>query len=688
MEDRLHHHLNFPIPMTRPTGEMIAAAVRRFARVGWSALLLTLATIATSSALVAQSVDSSAMSRTADSTRRSGSATRLNQIVVTAARRAQRLRDVVTTTEVVTREDIERSGASDLASVLIEQAGIELQGGHPAGSGVMLQGLGSERVLVLLDGQPVAGRISGVFDISRIPTTMVERVEVVKGPQSTLYGTEAMGGVINVITRTPEMHAAGVVGASMAATAGSQAQRDGSAGLTFGRGTLSSAFNVSRRNIGTTPGVASGDGALSRRLDAAGKLRWAPDSARSVEASILALDERQQWRSGARYNFADNDQWSARLGGSWSHGRHRIAPTMYASVFDHRLRGGSEPRPIAGDTGQRQLQRIYQGELLYNGRFGASGAHALDAGVQLRRDETESANVPGGLRSLVTLEPFAQAELAAGSALSLAPGIRVSRNSQWGTHVTPRLALRYRTTDRLTIRASAGEGYRAPDFKELYMDFLNDAVGYAVHGNPGLRPESSRNVTAGAEWAGARTYVRGQLYWNHFRDFIETRLISGAGELPTYQYANVADGSTRGIEIEAGASVAGLRLEGSYDGLATRDDNTGASLLGRPGHAARATLGITLAYALRTSLSGIFTGRAPVQRDRSGAVTSWRDSFLRADLRVARSLPGGLELSVGADNLFDRQPDNWAGFTGRHVYTALSWTMTDLLNPTDGANAK
>jgi outer membrane receptor protein involved in Fe transport len=69
-------------------------------------------------------------------------------------------------------------------------------------------------------------------------------------------------------------------------------------------------------------------------------------------------------------------------------------------------------------------------------------------------------------------------------------------------------------------------------------------------------------------------------------------------------------------------------------------------------------------------------------------VTSWRDSFLRADLRVARSLPGGLELSVGADNLFDRQPDNWAGFTGRHVYTALSWTMTDLLNPTDGANAK
>ena len=125
----------------------------------------------------------------------------LDQVVVTAARREQRLADAVPSIEVIGRADIERSGASDLASVLTEQSGIVLQGGHPAGAGAMLQGIGSERVLVLLDGQPMTGRLSGVFDISRIPVSVVERVEVMKGPQSTMYGTEAMGGVINIITR-------------------------------------------------------------------------------------------------------------------------------------------------------------------------------------------------------------------------------------------------------------------------------------------------------------------------------------------------------------------------------------------------------------------------------------------------------------------------------------------------------
>src|SRR5690606_31856559 len=104
----------------------------------------------------------------------------LDHMVVTAARREQRLKDAVTTTEIISRADIERTGATDIAAVLLEQTGIELQGGHPAGNGVMLQGIGSERVLVLLDGQPMAGRISGVFDIARIPVSMIERVEVVR----------------------------------------------------------------------------------------------------------------------------------------------------------------------------------------------------------------------------------------------------------------------------------------------------------------------------------------------------------------------------------------------------------------------------------------------------------------------------------------------------------------------------
>ena len=594
----------------------------------------------------------------------------LDQMVVTAARRPQRLADAVTTTEVVSRADIERTGASDLASVLTEQTGIQLQGGMPAGAGVMLQGLGSERVLVLLDGQPVAGRISGVFDISRIPTSVVERIEVVKGPQSTLYGTDAMGGVVNIITRTPER---GTLGAALAVTGGTQERRDGSASVSLGRGGLTTQWDVAHRTMEATPGRAEEAWALATRTDAAAKVRWAADSARWVEASVLALDERQRWRTSAFYNFGDNRQWSGRVAGGWQSGRHRLVPTLHGSVYDHRSRASTEPMPIAGDTGQRQLQRVWQAELLYSARL---GAHALDLGTQVRRDETETARVPGGLRAITTVEPFAQLDVAVAPTASVVPGLRVSRSAQWGTHVTPRLAGRWRATDRLTLRASVGEGFRAPDFKELFMFCQNSSAGYAVVGNEELRPESSRNATAGAEWTTERGFVRGQLFWNRFRDFIETRPITAPDEPPVYQFQNVDDGFTRGLELETGLAAVGWRAEAGYSALSTRNTASGRPLLGRPAHSGRAMLGRTLPFALRASASAVVTGRTPMARDEStGAITSWRAAFARVDARVARAIGARTELVVGVDNLFDRRPAEWAGFTGRHVYTSLSWTI-------------
>lgn len=589
----------------------------------------------------------------------------LDAVVVTAARREQKLKDVVVTTEIVSRQDIERSGASDLAAVLIEQTGIELAGGHPAGSGAMLQGIGSERVLVLLDGQPVVGRIAGEFDVSRIPASVVERVEIVKGPQSTLYGSDAMGGVINVITRSPENDGFGL---SSTFTAGTQARLDGSAGADFGRGPLAARIDVGRRSIEATPGRSQTAGALAMRTDAATKLVWRPAEMTSLEAGVLALDERQRWRSGSVYTFADNVQWSGRL----SVRKSRTTALVYASVFDHLSRGSSEPLPIAGDTGQRQVQRLFQAELTYNGRL---GPHALDIGTQLRRDDTRSVRIPGGRRSLTTIEPLAQLELAATDNLSLTGGLRVSRSSRWGTHTTPRVALRYRPSSAVTLRASTGTGFRAPDFRELYMFFVNQSVGYSVRGNPDLRPERSNNVSVGAEVAHDVAFVRAQLFWNEFRDFIETRPISGPGEPPVYLYENVDDGRTRGAELEGGMSLPRLRMEAALSVLDTRENDTGRPLLGRPSISGRLTALHSMSVGLRMNTSAVFTGRTPMQRDAAGAITSWRTAFLRFDVRVSRRLAKDVEVTLGTDNVFDTRPAQWAGLTRRHVYTALTWNM-------------
>jgi outer membrane receptor for ferrienterochelin and colicins len=519
--------------------------------------------------------------------------------------------------------------------------------------------------------------------VSRIPVAVVERVEVVKGAQSTLYGTEAMGGVINIITRRPD---AGTRSAALSVTAGTQGRRDATARVAGGLGDLTSSVDVSRRRTLTTPGLASDVGALAERLDGALKLRWSPDSARAVEASVLALDERQRWRSGTFYSFGDNVQLNARVGGTFAVGRHRFSPALMSSSWDHVARSSSRPLPIEGDAGDRQLQRVHQGEFLYGARFGST---ALDLGTQVRIDEIETARVPGGLRSLTTVEPFGQLELTPTPRLTLLPGVRMSSSTRWGTNVAPRMAARWQPLERLTFRASVGDGFRAPDFKELFLFFQNTNAGYAVQGDPDLRPESSRSTMFGAELATANGFVRAQLFHNAFEDFIETRIISDPDAPPVYQYANVDDGSTRGLELEAGANlatVARLRVEGAYSRLATRDDATGQALLGRPEHTARLTLAGVLPLGLRASVTGLHTGRTPMTRDPdSGAISAWRDAFTRVDVRLARALPftdRAAEIVLGADNLFDTRPAEWAGFTARHVYTSLSWSLASL-TPTD-----
>lgn len=598
----------------------------------------------------------------------------LDQIVVTAARREQRLADAVVTTEVVGRREIEQTGASDLAAVLTEQAGIQLEGGHPAGTGVMLQGIGSERVLVLLDGQPLVGRLSGNFDLSRIPTAMVERVEVVKGPQSTLYGSEAMGGVVNVVTRqAPEAS----WGGSATVVGGTDGRRDATLGASLAAGAWNATVDAGLRTVERTPGRRETLGALAERADGAAKVRWGADSATSVEASALVLSERQRWLGGAFYDFADNTQLGARLTASHLFGgAHRLTPTLHLSRFEHLARRAQSGSPIAG-TGDAQVQRLLEGELLYAGRVAGL---QVDGGVEVRQEHirTTDGRIDGadarGARTLHSAEPFAQVELGGGR-WSVVPGARLTWNEQWGTHLTPRVAARWRPTDAVTLRASAGQGFRAPDFKELYLRFTNDAAGYAVYGNPSLRPESSTNLTGGAEWSGDRAYARAQLFWNRLTDFIETRPLPAAGSLQLYEYGNVEQGTTRGADLELGVAVGSLRAEAAYSYLDAEDRATGLPLLGRPEHAGRVALSHALPFGVRGSVAGVYTGATPMERGEGGAITSTRDAFARLDARLARRLPQGLELALGVDNLLDAAPDAWAGAVGRQLYTSLSWAF-------------
>lgn len=596
----------------------------------------------------------------------------LDALVVTASRRSQRLADVPVTTELISRSDLERAGAADLSAVLVEHTGIQLEGGHPNGESVMLQGMTSQRVLVLLDGQPLEGRISGQVDLSRIPVSLVERVEVVKGPQSSLYGSEAMGGVVNIVTRGA---AAEPWALDVDLTAGSQGRAEGSATLAGTRSGIGYTLGGGRRRAALTPGQSEEPGALADRWDGMAKLAWSARESLRLEGGALVTDERQRWRSGTVYQFADNRETSAQLGLVWTAGPSRLSPLIHWTQFDHLARGAAQPRPIEG-TGQEESQRQVEAELIYNR---AGKTLALDLGVEAKQEYTQSDRVLDRERSLYSIEPFAQATWTRGR-LSLVPGARLSWSEQWGSHLSPRLAALFRPTPALALRAAVGQGFRAPAFKELYITFLNIGPGYAytVRGNPELRPERSTNVTAGLEWSTTRGYVRAQVYHNDFDRFIESAFLGDSAGVTVYSYGNVVDGFTRGAELEAVGAMGPVRVEASYAYLEARESATDLPLLERPAHSARGTLDYALPIGLRLALTGLYTGSTPIQRTEEETVV--RSNFLRFDARLSQRLPRGIEASLGARNVLNDAPQYWPGFSGRQLYLAVGWNAAASAN--------
>lgn len=589
----------------------------------------------------------------------------LGEVVVTAGRRSMLLGEAPVPVEIVGRAEIEETGAPDLAGVLSERIGLELQGGHPTGSGIMIQGMGPERVLILMDGEPFIGRISGQVDLSRIPTSMIERIEVVKGPQSTLYGSEAMGGVVNVITRRPDSHGSG----ELRATAGAQGRLDLGVRGTGSVGNLRGIGNLGRRTLDEVSGISSAAGTLSERWDGQGSLDWSsPAHGVRIEIGGILLDESQRWASGQLYNFADNLQWSGRILLEAERGADRFVATGYFTAFDHLARRSTAPRPLAG-SGDKETQRLQSVDLLYGRHF---GAHSLDLGIEAEREAIRSDRVVDAERDTRTVEVFGQATLSL-RRITLVPGVRATRSELWGNHLTPRVAALYRPTANWLLRLSAGEGFRAPEFKETHIEFLNVGTGFAytVRGNPDLRPEQSRNLTASVEWAGDRAYMRVQGYHNNFDGFIETIAAGDSSGVVIYTYGNLDDGFTRGAEVEAGVVHQGWRFEIGHSWLRAEHRMTGESILGRPLSSSRALLTYAHPTGTRLSLTGIRTGRTAMSRNENE--TMWRDPFVRFDLRFSQSLPGGVEVGIGADNVFGAVEEEWPGFTERHIYTALSW---------------
>lgn len=588
------------------------------------------------------------------------------RVVVTAARHAQLAVDAPASLTVVTREEIEDRGADNLLDAVRGSAGISLQGRAIGGRQVLsLRGLDSRHTLFLVDGRRVAASDGVIghsdFQYDWIAVEDIARIEVVRGPLSVLYGAEAMGGVINVITRQPT--AEWRLGASAEAS-----QADGGRGgdglranlrvdgpLANGLALRAGAHRTRRAAQASATDARIDELEGREKTDGWAALTWRATPGQRLEGEYRVTQE-DRWagareRSGARRyhqskNLIDRSFTSLAWDADW--GDVGAATTVSTQLRAYRADltvDNLRTNGVTVNPSQSIDDRVLEGQA----RAGIA-AHDLMAGFESRNDGFSDPGLPGG-RSVAQLRSlFVQDELAVARALRLTLGVRHDRHNLFGSQTSPRAYVVWRD-DAWTIKGGYSHGFMAPNLKQIVPGARAEGPNTFL-GNPQLRPETSVSTELGVGWQQAAREWQLTAFDQRVSDLIGVKLLT-AGPVPgtgTYTYENVSKAHLSGAEASVAQPIAtGVSLALSYTYLdATGDD--GQRLVQRPRHVAAMRLdwqqgrwrgGLRVEHSGDQLLAATTVGASPMP---APDVT-----LVGAHLTCA--LPEGLELTIGVNNL-------------------------------------
>lgn len=554
---------------------------------------------------------------------------------------------------VITRAEIEARGTTSLPDLLRTVCGADIvQGGGPgSAASVFLRGSNSSHTLVLVDGVRLNTPTTGAVDLADLRVDQVERIEVLRGPQSSLYGSEAMGGVISILTRrgAPGLQADASVEA-------------GSLGL--GRWSVGAGGGGERFDWHLSAGREHLDGVSVASEQAGNHEKDAYTNTRGAAQIGLRLGEagrlQASWR--ALDATADLDGFTFGVGPtddpSFSQNRRAqvgavelevpVTPwwrqTVLVGVSDEQLEGRDPDTEYNRyDIANRTSDVLARADLQL-GRL-----HVLSVGASFER---RTGDVRGGFDARADVgAAFASSQWTWGEVGALTVAVRRDDHSVFGGHTTYRVTgVRRLGETGPRLHASWGTGFKAPTFNDLY---------YPYYGNPELRPEESRGWDAGLAWEGAAHGVNADLsYFSSDYDHLI------AFDWSTFQAENVARAEVRGWEAQVGAQVnRRLRAKVAYTYTDAEDVATGRPLARRPRHKLAATLLATGPGGLSGSLTWLGV------RDRVESDGAPMDSYSRLDAAAQLPLLDWLEATLRLENALDRDYEELPGYTspGRTV---------------------
>lgn len=488
----------------------------------------------------------------------------LDDIVVTANRVPQSRDSVIGDVSVISRDEIERAGQSTLTELLSTQPGIEIEsnGGVGATSNIHIRGNSSQSVVVLIDGMRVASATLGTTNFSQILPEQIDHIEILRGPASSLYGSDAIGGVIQIFT----LKGKGETHVSASAGIGSNNTQQASA-------MISGAHESTRFSIGvaslTTDGISSlrtntgldQDHDAFRNLSFNGNISHTIAEGHEVGAQVYTSQGHANFDGN---NFPAHQDLRQQI----------IALSTKNKIMDawvSNLRVGESMDDLDsegsfGKSALRTTQRQYSWQNDLNLPLGnlVLAYDRLEDEVKADVDFTKKNRFNNGYLASYLLEQGSHA---------FKFGLRRDNNSQFGNHTTGNVGYGYRINPLWRVSGSYGTAFRAPTFNDLFWPFQDFGFGFTFQGNPNLKPETSRNREISLAYDQGHHRVSATVYHNEINN-----LLVGSQGIANDFPVNVGTATIQGLTLAYEGWFANYHLRASADVQDPKNDDTNKML--------------------------------------------------------------------------------------------------------------
>lgn len=613
----------------------------------------------------------------------------ITDVVVTGQYAPGSVKNSVYEVKVISTEVLKAKGANNLREALQNELHIDLGQDQVFGSSLSINGISGEGIKIMVDGVPIVGRSDGKLDLSQINLSNIERIEVVQGPLSVMYGTDAMGGVINIITKTFQTEKVNVGIKAYYESVG-QYNMEANTGFSFKKNQIYLSGGRYFFNGYTT-------------IDSVARFKeWKP---------------KEQYFADAKYLYSNNKLRFSLLGSffrelMWNRSAPRPAfengNWIYAGddtrYLTYRPRGSASFMYRFKDSYQLDFLLGYSGFIRFNNQYiknlvsgsesivNNQSAHdttfyhhllfrstyAMPAwknrlnflfGLEANQEFTQQTRIEGRAKQVGDYAAYGSVRVSLIEGLDIQPAIRFSYNTLFRTPLIPSLNIKYGWKEKIIARASYGRGYRAPSLKELFLLFFDS--NHSLKGNQNLLPEDGHTANGSLNYT--PTLGKHQLsfgasgFYNRIKNKIDWRIIVSPGpEVDTFQYFNIKNYTTAGADISIGYKWKdiGINLSGmlthyqlsqnSSDVLKTNsiDVTASASYL-----IPKAKVAFNLYYK--------YNGAKPVFSINSSLQSGMRNGFHSLDASVSRSFwKNRIQLQIGGKNLLGITNVGATGITG------------------------